>query len=88
MRTPVRALLRSPLGVVVLIAALWFVVTFLVFPNANLLVTTFFPDGAFSGRALEKLLSSDRAMRSVGNSLLSRSPSRSRSTWWASSSFW
>ncbi|OUE21279.1 putative 2-aminoethylphosphonate transport system permease protein PhnV [Clavibacter michiganensis] len=70
MRTPVRALLRSPLGVVVLIAALWFVVTFLVFPNANLLVTTFFPDGAFSGRALEKLLSSDRAMRSVGNSLL------------------
>lgn len=70
MRTPVRALLRSPLGVVVLIAALWFVVTFLVFPNANLLVTTFFPDGAFSGRALEKLVSSDRAMRSVGNSLL------------------
>jgi iron(III) transport system permease protein len=69
-RTPVRALLRSPLGVVVLIAALWFVVTFLVFPNANLLVTTFFPDGAFSGRALEKLVSSDRAMRSVGNSLL------------------
>ncbi len=70
MRTPIRALLRSPLGVVVLIAALWFVVTFLVFPNANLLITTFFPDGAFSGRALEKLLSSDRAMRSVGNSLL------------------
>ncbi|KDP90485.1 MULTISPECIES: ABC transporter permease [Clavibacter] len=70
MRTPVRALLRSPLGVVVLIAALWFIVTFLVFPNANLLVTTFFPDGAFSGRALEKLVSSDRAMRSVGNSLL------------------
>ncbi|WP_440697012.1 ABC transporter permease [Clavibacter nebraskensis] len=70
MRTPVRALLRSPLGVVVLIAALWFVVSFLVFPNANLLVTTFFPDGAFSGRALEKLVSSDRAMRSVGNSLL------------------
>ncbi|ALD12559.1 ABC transporter permease [Clavibacter capsici] len=70
MRTPVRALLRSPLGVVVLVAALWFIVTFLVFPNANLLVTTFFPDGAFSGRALEKLVGSDRAMRSVGNSLL------------------
>jgi len=69
-RTPVRALLRSPLGVVVLIAALWFIVTFLVFPNANLLITTFFPDGSFSGRALEKLVSSDRAMRSVGNSLL------------------
>ena len=70
MRTPVRALLRSPLGVVVLVATLWFVVTFLVLPNANLLVTTFFPDGSFSGRALEKLVSSDRAMRSVGNSLL------------------
>jgi len=69
-RTPVRALLRSPLGVVVLVATLWFVVTFLVLPNANLLVTTFFPDGSFSGRALEKLVSSDRAMRSVGNSLL------------------
>ncbi|OUE28749.1 putative 2-aminoethylphosphonate transport system permease protein PhnV [Clavibacter michiganensis] len=70
MRTPVRALVRSPLGIVVLVATLWFVVTFLVLPNANLLVTTFFPDGSFSGRALEKLVSSDRAMRSVGNSLL------------------
>ncbi|WXZ50998.1 hypothetical protein WDV94_07590 [Clavibacter tessellarius] len=73
----------------VLIAALWFVVTFLVFPNANLLVTTFFPDGAFSGRALEKLVSAPTGRCAAwATASCSRSPSRSRSTWSASSSCW
>lgn len=68
--TPVRRMLRSPLPLVVTLAALWFIAAFLVMPNVSLLTSTFFPDGQFSGRALEKLLSSDRAMRSLFNSLL------------------
>ena len=39
-------------------------------PNANVLIATFFPDGSFSGRAAEKLFSSQRAMKSLGNSFL------------------
>ena len=63
-------MLRSPLAVVVLIVMLWFTVTFLVFPNANLLIGTFFPDGQFTARAVEKLFSSERAMTSLWHSFL------------------
>ncbi|WNB85166.1 ABC transporter permease subunit [Cellulomonas sp. ATA003] len=54
----------------VLAVLTWVVVAFLVWPNANLLRETFFPGGQFSGRALEKLASSDRAMKSLLNSFL------------------
>jgi iron(III) transport system permease protein len=49
---------------------IWFIAAFLVWPNANLLLETFFPGGTFSGRAVQKLLSSERALKSLGNSLL------------------
>ncbi len=65
-----RSMVRSPLVVVVTLVLLWFVATFLVFPNVNLLVGTFFPDGRFSGGAVEKLLSSERAMNSLWHSFL------------------
>ncbi|MFD3446441.1 ABC transporter permease [Microbacteriaceae bacterium 4G12] len=63
-------MVRSPLVVVVMLILLWFVATFLVFPNVNLLVSTFFPDGQFSGGAVQKLLSSERAMNSLWHSFL------------------
>ncbi|MCU6231535.1 hypothetical protein, partial [Enterobacter cloacae] len=56
--------------IVVLIVSLWFVATFLVLPNTTLLIRTFFPSGEFSGRALEKLWSSERAMTSLRNSFV------------------
>ena len=63
-------MLRSPLVVIVALVTLWFVATFLVLPNATLLIGTFFPDGQFSFRALEKLVSSERAMNSLWHSFL------------------
>ncbi|WP_130178720.1 iron ABC transporter permease [Cryobacterium sp. SO1] len=63
-----RAMLRSPLVVVVLVVLVWFVATFLVLPNATLLISTFFPDGTISFRALEKLVSSERAINSLWHS--------------------
>lgn len=63
-------MLRSPLVWITGVVLLWFTATFLVMPNANLLATTFFPDGTFSLRAVERLLSSERALRTIGNSFL------------------
>lgn len=59
---------RSPFVVIITLVTLWFVATFLVFPNANLLISTFFPEGQFSFRAVEKLVSSERAMNSLWHS--------------------
>lgn len=61
---------RSPLVVVTLLILTWFSAAFLLWPNLNLLAETFFPGGEFTGRAVERLLSSDRAMKSLGNSFL------------------
>ncbi|WP_165064783.1 ABC transporter permease [Marisediminicola senii] len=69
-RASLRPMLRSPLIIVTSIVLIWFTVTFLVFPNANLLVSTFFPDGQFSGSAVQRLFSSDRAMNSLWHSFL------------------
>ena len=65
-----RTMFRSPLVVIVAIVSLWFIATFLVFPNANLLISTFFPGGQFSFRAFEKLVGSERAMNSLWHSFL------------------
>ncbi|KQR79869.1 iron ABC transporter permease [Arthrobacter sp. Leaf337] len=68
--TPARTMLRSPFIIIVGTVLTWFIAAFLVWPNANVLIETFFPGGTFSGRAAEKLLSSQRAMKSLGNSFL------------------
>ncbi|WP_241980792.1 MULTISPECIES: iron ABC transporter permease [Cryobacterium] len=62
------SMFRSPFVVIITLVTLWFVATFLVFPNANLLIRTFFPEGQFSFRAVEKLVSSERAMNSLWHS--------------------
>ncbi|MBZ2194763.1 ABC transporter permease [Occultella gossypii] len=69
-RSGVRGMLRSPFVIVTGVVLAWFVVTFLVWPNANLLIATFFPDGTLTLRAVDKLISSERAMRSLTNSFL------------------
>jgi iron(III) transport system permease protein len=61
---------RSPFIIIVGTVLTWFIAAFLVWPNANVLIETFFPEGNFSGRAAEKLFSSQRAMKSLGNSFL------------------
>lgn len=64
------SMLRSPLVLGVLAVLAWFSVTLLVIPNLNLLITTFFPNGQFSGSAVQRLTSSPRAMKALGNSFL------------------
>ncbi|MGM7723525.1 ABC transporter permease [Metabacillus sp. Hm71] len=48
----------------------WFITAFLILPNVNILYTTFFAEGAFSLEPFRKLLSSERAMKSLVNSFL------------------
>ncbi|MFP5368621.1 MAG: iron ABC transporter permease, partial [Actinomycetes bacterium] len=66
----IRGMVRSPFVLVVGAVLTWFIAAFLVWPNINVLLATFFPDGSFSGRAAEKLFSSQRAMKALGNSFL------------------
>ena len=68
--TSAKSMLRSPFILIVGTVLTWFIAAFLVWPNLNVLIATFFPDGSFSGRAAEKLFSSQRAMKSLGNSFL------------------
>jgi iron(III) transport system permease protein len=68
--TTAKSMLRSPFILIVGTVLTWFIAAFLVWPNLNVLLATFFPDGSFSGRAAEKLFSSQRAMKSLGNSFL------------------
>ncbi|MEV7527224.1 ABC transporter permease [Agrococcus sediminis] len=65
-----RGLLRSPLALVVAAVVIWFAATFLLLPNLSLLGATFAPEGQLSLSSVERLLSSERALRSLGNSVL------------------
>jgi iron(III) transport system permease protein len=66
----VRRLLRSPLFVGVLVVVLWFVLTFMVWPNLTLLAQVFRPEGRWSFEVFPKLLGSERAMTSLRNSFV------------------
>ena len=48
----------------------WFVVAFLIYPNLNVYYEIFFGEGRFSLEPIEKLLSSQRAMKSLYNSFI------------------
>ncbi|NMA94699.1 MAG: iron ABC transporter permease [Clostridiales bacterium] len=48
----------------------WFIIVCLVIPNVNVLYNTFFGDGHFSMEPINKLLSSEKAMRSLKNSFI------------------
>lgn len=68
MKSATRAMLRSPMVVVVGIFTAWFIVTFLVVPNVALVQTVFAPKEGLS--AWQKLAMSAPAQRSLFNSLL------------------
>ncbi|WP_155963009.1 ABC transporter permease [Streptococcus ruminantium] len=50
------------------IGVLWLLVAFIIYPNIGLLTNVFFKDGEFSLRALDKIMSSERALNSIANS--------------------
>lgn len=70
MNGSLRQLLRSPLFIIVAAVLLWFSITFLILPNVKLLATVFMPEGEFSFSAIQRLMSSDRAMDSIRNSFI------------------
>ena len=56
--------------ILIKVLLVWFVISFLIFPNLNLLISVFFKNGVFSTDVFGKLLSSVRAMNSLSNSFL------------------
>ena len=49
---------------------IWFIFSFLIFPNVNLLMNVFIKDGQFSTSAVSKIMSSSRALNSLKNSFI------------------
>jgi iron(III) transport system permease protein len=60
----------NPAALIIYGLLAWFVVAFLIYPNLNVYYEIFFSDGKFSLEAVEKLLSSERAMKSLYNSFI------------------
>lgn len=61
---------KSPMAIITVVVAAWFILTFLIVPNAHLLLEVFEEDGKFSTGAWGRLFASDRAMSSLRNSAL------------------
>ncbi|MBS4208408.1 iron ABC transporter permease [Bacillus sp. FJAT-50079] len=60
----------NPLYILSFAVVIWFIISFLIIPNVNILTTTFFTDKGFSFDAIEKILNSKRAMSSLKNSFI------------------
>ena len=57
-------------GLILKIVLIWFIFSFLVFPNINLIFRVFVKDGQFSLEAVEKITKSARAISSLKNSFI------------------
>lgn len=60
----------GPLGLIVRVFLVWFILVFLIFPNLNIVVSVFYKDGQFTLEAFRKFISSERAVKSLMNSLI------------------
>ncbi|HIQ99554.1 MAG TPA: iron ABC transporter permease [Candidatus Scybalocola faecavium] len=56
--------------IIIFVFFVWFILACLIIPNINTVVSVFFQDGSFTLEPLQKLISSDRAMRSLRNSFI------------------
>ncbi|WP_445491813.1 ABC transporter permease [Niallia sp. 03133] len=59
----------NPIIFVLSLFILWFIYSFLIFPNVNPIYETFFGTGTFSLESVQKLLGSERAVSSIINSI-------------------
>lgn len=57
-------------GLILKIVLIWFIFTFLVFPNVNLILKVFVKDGHFTLEEISKIMKSARAMKSLKNSFI------------------
>ncbi|MGO4936250.1 ABC transporter permease [Fundicoccus sp. Sow4_H7] len=62
--------LPSLFSILTVVIFLWFAFTFLIYPNITVLKDTFWVDGSLTFRAVEKIISSKRAMQAIGNSII------------------
>ena len=69
-RLSIRSMLKSPLNIVILVLITYFLVTFLLWPNFSLLLNVFRPNGTWSLDVFPKLFASERAMKSLRNSII------------------
>ncbi|RAR42780.1 iron ABC transporter permease [Paenibacillus sp. MDMC362] len=60
----------NPVSILLYGLIVWFVIAFLIYPNLNIYGEIFMKDSKFTLEAAEKLLSSERAMRSLYNSFI------------------
>ena len=60
---------RLPLIIFVVLVA-WFIISFLIIPNINILRETFMRDGVFSLRSIDKILKSERSIKAIKNSVI------------------
>src|SRR5699024_2535080 len=49
---------------------LWFIVAFLIYPEADTILNALWTDGSFNTEGFQKILNAERAMRSIQNSIL------------------
>ena len=66
----IRSMLKSPLNIVVLIVIAYVLITFLIWPNFSLLLGVFRQNGEWSLDVFSKLFASERAMKSLRNSII------------------
>lgn len=57
-------------GILIFVFFAWFIFSFLVFPNINTIISVFYQNGHFTLESFSKLFASERAMRSLRNSLV------------------
>lgn len=65
-----KQILENKLSFFINLTLIWFIISFIIYPNINLLISTFIKNGEFSFSSFNKLLSSERAMKSLGNSFI------------------
>ncbi len=56
--------------ILIFIFFIWFILSFLIIPNINTVISIFFQENGFTIEPLQKLLSSERAMTSLKNSFI------------------
>lgn len=66
----IRSMLNSPLNILVLAVMAYVLITFLIWPNVSLLLSVFRPNGEWSLDVFPKLFASERAMKSLRNSVI------------------
>jgi iron(III) transport system permease protein len=57
-------------GIIIKAFLIWFIIAFLIIPNASVFISIFFKNGQFSLEVFGKLFASERAMRSLTNSFV------------------